>query len=405
MNATSDRAYRLTIDLRNVALAAVALVVSVLVLIVVEVAARSRFAPEMAIAASESVQRALPLRERPPNSTIMLELAPTSSLIAAGMRPGTYSLSVDSLGFIEPSGDLTARASRLLFLGGSTTEGAFIDPESRFPHVVARLLTDSAGVPSVAFNAGRSGNTSLHSLINLIGKGLPIRPDVVVVMENINDLVRLAYVGTYAGMNSRTEGGQARGSMTIIYREPPDARSALGQAVAKVLPGMAFGVRRLADRASGTGADEFRGTVDQGITIDTAVIARDYRAMLRSIVAVARAHGAMPVIMTQPARFPTRLTDEPALEAFWLRYRKGVDYAAFVAAHSHLNDVARSVALMENVLLIDLAREFRPSRTNMYDFVHVTAEGSLQEAAIIARALGPAIGASDRSGGGSPQDR
>ena len=37
----------------------------------------------------------------------------------------------------------------------------------------------------------------MHSLLNLIGKGLELKPDFVVLMNNINDLVLLRKTGSY----------------------------------------------------------------------------------------------------------------------------------------------------------------------------------------------------------------
>ena len=48
-----------------------------------------------------------------------------------------------------------------------------------------------------SYNGGMSGNNSLNVIDLLINKVIPLKPDVVVFMENINDLSTLLYEGTY----------------------------------------------------------------------------------------------------------------------------------------------------------------------------------------------------------------
>ena len=376
----------------NILLLLVSIFACIGVLGIVEFVARRHYRLDLAEARQEAQQRALRIRERYPNSSFTLELEATEGVRSAGMRHGAYVLETDSLGFIRPSGNLGPGFKRLLFLGGSTTECAFVDAESRFPYLVARLLTDSLGVQASAFNAGRSGNNTMHSLINLIGKGTDIQPDVVIAMENINDVVRLAYFGTYGGIGSADD---ERAPM-ILRREPPDSRSAVAALVVNLVPGMSLAARRFGRRLAGSEADEFAGRASGHISIDTAAIAGAYRSKLRALIGVARAHGAVPVLMTQPSRFPPVLDEHSELGQFWARNRQGIDYREFVAAHAYLNEVVRGLAGREGVVLIDLAREFTPSATNMYDVVHVTAEGSREEARIIARRLLEAVFDSSR---------
>ena len=52
-----------------------------------------------------------------------------------------------------------------------------------------------------SYNAGRSGNNTLHSLNILLNKVVNLKPDIVVLMENINDLAILMYEKTYWNTN------------------------------------------------------------------------------------------------------------------------------------------------------------------------------------------------------------
>jgi len=57
------------------------------------------------------------------------------------------------------------------------------------------------GIPRRPSGSGVGGNNSLHSIDILVNKVIPIKPDIVVMMHNINDLVTLIYDQTYWGKN------------------------------------------------------------------------------------------------------------------------------------------------------------------------------------------------------------
>ena len=85
----------------------------------------------------------------------------------------------------------------LVFLGGSTTECYWVDEESRFPALAGKLLGDRIGKRVNSLNAGVSGANTLHMLYVLLSKVIPLRPDVVVLMENVNDVNMMLFTGSY----------------------------------------------------------------------------------------------------------------------------------------------------------------------------------------------------------------
>ena len=54
-----------------------------------------------------------------------------------------------------------------------------------------------SGLSVRGINAAKAGNNSMHSLLLLIGKVIPRRPDYVVLMHNVNDLAQLRRHGGY----------------------------------------------------------------------------------------------------------------------------------------------------------------------------------------------------------------
>ncbi len=72
---------------------------------------------------------------------------------------------------------------------------------NRFPYLAGRLLEQQTHLKVNSYNAGRSGNNSLHSLNILLNKVVNLKPDIVVMMHNINDLAILMYEKTYWNTN------------------------------------------------------------------------------------------------------------------------------------------------------------------------------------------------------------
>ncbi len=110
-------------------------------------------------------------------------------------------LRVDRQGFIMPSKVHDHPDLTIAFLGGSTTECTYVDEDNRFPYLAGRLIEQQTGLKVNSYNAGRSGNNTLHCLNILLNKVVNLKPDIVVLMENINDLAILMYEKTYWNTN------------------------------------------------------------------------------------------------------------------------------------------------------------------------------------------------------------
>src|SRR5262249_50764648 len=108
-----------------------------------------------------------------------------------------YALATDAEGFVEPARRHQQPDVSIVFFGGSTTECAFVQPEDRFPYLAARKLEDSLSGKVNGLNAGLSGNNSMHALLLLLGKAIPLRPDFAVLMEGINDIGALSTYHSY----------------------------------------------------------------------------------------------------------------------------------------------------------------------------------------------------------------
>lgn len=300
-----------------------------------------------------------------------------------GLTADDFRLRTDSRGFIMPTDRHRDPDLRLFFVGGSTTECLFVHEDHRFPVAAARRLEERTGLKINAYNAGVGGNNSLHSINIILNDILPLEPDVIAFMHNINDLVTLLYTGTYWNENaSRSPIRQ----ITVQVEPPPSFPHVVSEAARWIAP-HTYGIVRQAVCPPAPEIDEWGGIRGQVRNWDRDRIRREFTANLRSFVALCRYRQVVPVLMTQQNRF----TSPPDVYIVKSMHRMetdfGIGYADYYGLYIMMNDLIRSVAAEQDVPLIDLDRSIPKSREFMYDSVHFNDQGSLLAAQVIAESL------------------
>jgi lysophospholipase L1-like esterase len=260
-----------------------------------------------------------------------------------------YILRTDNDGFIKPSFINQNPDLQIFFLGGSTTECEMVDEEFRFPYLVGRKLEELTQKKINSENGGKSGNNSIHSINNLVNKILPYNPDIVVMMDNINDLSSLIFEGTYWSKNKN------RSNLSCIQKNTSDLTK--GDEWAKS--------RKIENIFE---ADE------------QARIKKIYKENLKIFINISKAKNIIPVLMTQANRIeknPEFTTKRGSAEFDKIYQKLYIDF----------NNITREVAREENILLIDLAKKVPAQEKYLYDVVHVNKAGSILEAEIISDEL------------------
>ena len=136
------------------------------------------------------------LKEHFPNQNVFISV-PERYFINKNYENKKYKLRTDKNGFIlGPKDKLETEKIDFIFFGGSTTECIFVDESLRFPYLLSEKLEHKNGKRVNTLNAGVSGNHSLHSLINLVAKGLE-KPKFAVLMHAANDMGTLLITHTY----------------------------------------------------------------------------------------------------------------------------------------------------------------------------------------------------------------
>ncbi|MBF0326118.1 MAG: SGNH/GDSL hydrolase family protein [Alphaproteobacteria bacterium] len=329
-------------------------------------------------------RRVAPLHEWVPSSVMIATPPATRRANPGPILAEQYQIDVDEDGFIRPSVVHATADRTVVFLGGSTTECLYVEPENRFPYLTGRELERRTGLRVNTLNGARSGNDAVHNLHLLMTKVLPRRPDVVVLMNGINDLGHL----------SRDNGYWARSAaQPLVERSNTTLAAALGELRTALIPHTWLAVRRvgaIVRRMMGTEAEAAE-------LLDPKTLGQwegDFRSALVSFVQVARAWHIKPVLMTEvlsgAAPFRLRTGDGGYLDPARLG-RQSLSVETVVDMHTRFNDVIRSVAAEYGVPLIDLAHLVPADGTTVYDGMHFHDGGSRLVAETISGALVPLI--------------
>jgi lysophospholipase L1-like esterase len=302
-----------------------------------------------------------------------------------------YIIRVDENGFIMPAKVHEHPDLTLVFLGGSTTEDIYDDENNRFPYLAGHLLEESTGLRVNSYNAAKSGNDSLHSLDVLLNKVLPLKPDLVAMMHNINDLSILLFEKSYWNRNP---------SRSPLIEKKPDWRT-VGKNLEEtfqlardlVVPNLYAALHRLLHAEGKSQADEFHQVRGQKIEVNQDYLVREFTLNLQTFINICRARGITPVLLTMPSRLKD--DPDPLIRRLMQRLEEqnGITYRDFKGAFDHFNQAIREVAAQNRVLLVDLAQEIPQEKEYMSDVVHFTPAGSRLVAQKIAAGLSPLLAA------------
>lgn len=293
---------------------------------------------------------------------------------------------------------------RVLAVGGSTTESMYIDDMETWPQVVQTELS-GRGVTAWVGNAGKSGTSSHEHIVMLNTLAPEIRPDVILMLVGVNDLLR-----PHSG-----EGRPPFGQDGMLQYEYTRAKRDAGPGPERLA--LYWQVRRLVQFAERS-IRLTRGTNDQvGPSLlrarerrNRAVLVDDlppdldpliaaYERRLRELTRLGRALDSHVVFMTQPSLYlgeigaeerrvltvghyalpgEGREVHDPALgpERYFSERAMGELLRRYNAATLRVCEI-------ERLQCLDLAAAIPPRVSHMFDDFHFNRDGS--------RAVGSAV--------------
>jgi lysophospholipase L1-like esterase len=324
--------------------------------------------------------------------------------IMPGIEPEVH-FDVNSLGYRgdePPQGP----AYRILALGGSTTQCAYVDQPDAWPMRVQALLNESGGAadgrPVWVANAGRSGFTTRRHAVQLrhLLEQEP-RFDAVLLLAGVNDLAqRLEYGDLEPPPEELTfEGVSTSDCFTFVPPEHDDTSPLLERLglfrMAKVIQVRISMPEReqvgkdcLVWRRNRRNASEIREELP-----DLALALRCYQKNLAECAALCREHGVRLILVDQPSIWRDDLP-ESVRQILWLggvgnyQNQRGLPYysiAALAEGMRRYNAALHEVAAKLGIESIELAARIPKDAQHFYDDVHFNDRGS--------RAVGEAIAA------------
>jgi len=246
----------------------------------------------------------------------------------------------------------TSNSVKIFCVGGSTTEL----PDSSghdWPSRVEGILRTTYGMKQVEVsNFGRQWYTSFHSLINYEANLRPQKPNVILFMESVNDLLQNADFSYFSHGVFREDYGHFYGPVNRII----DRRS-LWRYLRDVVSGLWYAKSR------------------RVINTDTFPGLAAYRRNINTIIELAGHDSARVVLMTEPY-LNKRVMSPEELSAVGMLRAEAINDSLVWSSETMLNgleqynDALRSLVDHDHVLLIDLEKEVPKSLTYFRDEVH-----------------------------------
>lgn len=312
------------------------------------------------------------LREHRPLTDTYMEPSDSYMKNVSSLEKKEYRLRTDADGFIIGGDEISSDKDSvdIIFFGGSTTECLYVDDSLRFPVLVQKKLSKELNKRIQILNGGVSGNNSMHSTLNLLSKGVPRSPKIVVLMNMVNDVALLNKTGSYwAGPSGRS----------IVKQEPAES---FIKSRARSLKNLLFPniYNLIVDRMNANKGDEW---VDfrNNERVEISKIKREYEKSIRTFVQVAKTHNIRVILMTQFNRI--NLEDE-----FILSFQTDIEnFKRRSDLCKRFNSIIRKVATSEQVGLIDLESLVPAKSKYLYDAVHLNSAGTELVSGIVSEYL------------------
>lgn len=327
-------------------------------------------------------ERQLILTEHPPNADYSVVPPDFRMREAQNLEQKEYRLRTDEYGFIIGPSDVGffEESIDIIFFGGSTTECFFVDEDKRYPYLVGKTLEKELGERVSVRNAGLMGKHSMKSNFDLMVRGTRLKPQVVVLMHNINDLVQLLYVnGYYDGPLTRrliADHNAGKNERGWVYKTAYSIKEWVFPNIYRVI---SEGLRK-----EPNSFDEWEGwRANQDIRAIS--LKEQFVKSLLTFISIAKSNGFEVVLMTQFNRMD--VDDEFIVGNYYLNAQYGIPHDLFFDYYHLFNNAIRETAEKENVLLIDLANHVPSSSEYLYDAVHLNTNGSILTAEIISDSL------------------
>lgn len=304
---------------------------------------------------------------------------------------------------------------RILVIGGSSTEGLFLDDKDAWPQQVQTQINSKRVRPIWIGNAGKSGLNSFSHVVQVHFHRAELRPGLIIIQAGINDLNQCISGGR--GVIRDNSQLIRNSDFPIVYRQyvfdriisiphQSGMHSQLWSAIARYLqhrkaPAAPAGIDYVIQDEAGRFYAEQRLRRQNANIVDTAPDIRDcldaYDYNLRRIVDMVREAGIELIFLTQGSLYrPDLLPNEEKMLWFgsvdinpFSKNQESSYYSARVMGNllEQYNDVTRALCREYDLACVDIAAEISRTLDNYYDDVHLNIGGAARVAAVMVPAV------------------
>ena len=265
---------------------------------------------------------------------------------------------------------------RIIALGGSSTETTYNQANEHYCGELNKNLENNtiAGKKLRCLNGAKAGYSTAQSLVRLQFDLLAFQPDMITVMNNINDL----NVNFFPNQGNRTN--YAEKYLAEIFADSPEFANMPLLRESRVLITGYRGVHKVQRTLRKWIRKEEKGEPFIMFTNETIPLRlkEQFKRNLKSIVAIGKAHNITVVLMTEPF-----LADQKKFEIGFGHedYNKEIFYPQlpeFKRMLEEYNQVIEDVAAEENVPFMDMYAFMGQNQSYFIDSAHYTKEGEEQ---------------------------
>ena len=264
---------------------------------------------------------------------------------------------------------------RIFALGGSTTEDLANRQNMHYSEEATKILEkyNPNGKKIIVVNSGRNGYSTAQILVRVQFDLLPFEPDMITVMENINDLSvnffpsdeRKNYANKYLDIGSFVQPYSIKDSFLSESRVIVFFYKSISAIKNK------FTSKTIVTDSG----KKVSSNIHYSETSIEPKFKQEFSNNLISIAALAKAHGIEVVFMSQPAAFSE---DKYALMFGYQSYNDRILYPKlddFKKMFLEYNNVIKEVAEQEDVNFIDMYNLMGHDEKYFVDMVHYSPDG------------------------------
>jgi lysophospholipase L1-like esterase len=270
-------------------------------------------------------------------------------------------------------------------IGGSTTECFYLSDNQTWPAVLDNLL--QSRVPKLWLNnAGLDGHTTFGHLVLMQDYVSRLRPKVALFLVGVNDLFA-DQPRSYDVMERNSVVGAIANHSEVVALVLNMVRYARTSRM-KSLGAMPKPINLKVPEYRDVSAEDESALLDS-----QKPLLVEYESRLSRLMAVTRASGITPVLITQPALFGDATDDVTQADLGRVSieiYRQMNGHIAWRMLESY-NDVTRKLGQSQNIAVIDLARQLPKSSRYFYDYIHYGKEGAQAVGRIVEQSLCPTL--------------